>query len=165
MYGEVTLQENLTIGEGETLTIPEGSSLTVPDGKTLTNNGTVTVEEGGTLTNNGSLDCNHHTGGTATCTEKAKCDLCGAEYGDFLPHSLTKTEAKAPTCTVVGNEAYWTCGNCGKYFSDGKIPGLLAQSIMIGTMRFTHGAMTEAPVLLPVPAKTTALIRKKPRQR
>ena len=108
VYGEVTLQENLTIGEGETLTIPEGSSLTVPDGKTLTNNGTVTVEEGGTLTNNGSLDCNHHTGGTATCTEKAKCDLCGAEYGDFLPHSLTKTEAKAPTCTVVGNEAYWT---------------------------------------------------------
>ena len=119
VYGFVTLQDDLTIGAGETLTIGDGASLTVPDGKTLTNNGTVTVEEGGTLTNNGSLDCNHHTGGTATCTEKAKCDLCGAEYGDFLPHSLTKTEAKAPTCTVVGNEAYWTCGNCGKYFSDG----------------------------------------------
>lgn len=119
VYGSVTLQDDLTIGAGETLTIGDGASLTVPDGKTLTNNGTVTVEEGGTLTNNGSLDCNHHTGGTATCTEKAKCDLCGAEYGDFLPHSLTKTEAKAPTCTVLGNEAYWTCGNCGKYFSDG----------------------------------------------
>lgn len=119
VYGTVALQNDLTIGAGESLTIGDGASLTVPDGKTLTNNGTVTVEEGGTLTNNGSLDCNHHTGGTATCTEKAKCDLCGAEYGDFLPHSLTKTEAKAPTCTVVGNEAYWTCGNCGKYFSDG----------------------------------------------
>ncbi len=119
VYGTVELQNDLTIGAGESLTIGDGASLTVPDGKTLTNNGTVTVEEGGTLTNNGSLDCNHHTGGTATCTEKAKCDLCGAEYGDFLPHSLTKTEAKAPTCTVVGNEAYWTCGNCGKYFSDG----------------------------------------------
>lgn len=119
VYGSVTLQDDLTIGAGETLTIGDGASLTVPDGKTLTNNGTVTVEEGGALTNNGSLDCNHHTGGTATCTEKAKCDLCGAEYGDFLPHSLTKTEAKAPTCTVLGNEAYWTCGNCGKYFSDG----------------------------------------------
>lgn len=118
VYGTVELQNDLTIGAGESLTIGDGASLTVPDGKTLTNNGTVTVEEGGTLTNNGSLDCNHHTGGTATCTEKAKCDLCGAEYGDFLPHSLTKTEAKAPTCTVVGNEAYWTCGNCGKYFSD-----------------------------------------------
>ena len=111
VYGSVTLQDDLEIKSGETLTIGDGASLTVPDGKTLTNNGTVTVEEGGT--------CNHHTGGTATCTEKAKCDLCGAEYGDFLPHSLTKTEAKAPTCTVVGNEAYWTCGNCGKYFSDG----------------------------------------------
>ena len=118
VYGSVTLQDDLTIGEGETLTIGDGASLTVPEGTTLTNNGTVTVEEGGTLTNNGSLVCNHHFGGTATCTEKATCDLCGAEYGDFLPHSLTKTEAKAPTCTGAGNEAYWTCGSCGKYFSD-----------------------------------------------
>ena len=118
VYGDVTLQENITIGEGESLTIGDGASLTVPEGTTLTNNGTVTTEEGGTLTNNGSLVCNHHFGGTATCTEKATCDLCGAEYGDFLPHSLTKTEAKAPTCTGAGNEAYWTCGSCGKYFSD-----------------------------------------------
>ena len=35
-------------------------------------------------------------------------------------HTLTKTEAKAPTCTEAGNEAYWTCGTCGKYFSDGE---------------------------------------------
>ena len=118
VYGDVTLQENITINEGESLTIGDGASLTVPEGTTLTNNGTVTTEEGGTLTHNGSLVCNHHFGGTATCTEKAKCDLCGAEYGDFLPHSLTKTEAKAPTCTGAGNEAYWTCGSCGKYFSD-----------------------------------------------
>ena len=118
VYGDVTLQEDLEIAEGETLTIGEDASLTVPEGTTLTNNGTVTTEEGGILTNNGSLVCNHHFGGTATCTEKATCDLCGAEYGDFLPHSLTKTEAKAPTCTGAGNEAYWTCGSCGKYFSD-----------------------------------------------
>ena len=118
VYGSVTLQDDLTIGAGETLTIGDGASLTVPEGTTLTNNGTVTTEEGGTLTYIGSLVCNHHFGGTATCTEKATCDLCGAEYGDFLPHSLTKTEAKAPTCTGAGNEAYWTCGSCGKYFSD-----------------------------------------------
>ncbi len=124
VYGKVELQEDLEIGTDETLTIGEDASLTVPEGTTLTNNGTitnngtVTVEEGGALTNQGNLDCNHHTGGTATCTEKAKCDLCGAEYGDFLPHTLTKTEAKAPTCTQAGNEAYWTCENCGTYFSD-----------------------------------------------
>ena len=54
VYGEVTLQENLTIGEGETLTIGKDASLTVPDGKTLTNKGTVT--NSGTLTNNGTIN-------------------------------------------------------------------------------------------------------------
>ncbi len=43
VYGSVTLQEDLTIGEGESLTIPEGSSLTVPEEKTIT------VESGGNL--------------------------------------------------------------------------------------------------------------------
>ena len=52
VYGNVTLQENLEIGNDETLTIGKDASLTVPDGKTLTNNGTVTTEEGGTLTGN-----------------------------------------------------------------------------------------------------------------
>ena len=49
VYGDVTLQEDLEIGEGESLTIPEDASLTVPDGKTLTNNGTINVESGGRL--------------------------------------------------------------------------------------------------------------------
>ena len=33
-------------------------------------------------------------------------------------HNLTKTEEKAPTCTAEGNTEYWTCGTCGKHFSD-----------------------------------------------
>ena len=49
VYGDVTLQENLEIGEGETLTIGEDTSLTVPDGVTLTNSGTIIVEAGGKL--------------------------------------------------------------------------------------------------------------------
>ena len=49
VYGNVTLDESLTIDQGETLTIPEGASLTVPNGKTLTNNGTINVESGGNL--------------------------------------------------------------------------------------------------------------------
>ncbi|OUP53099.1 hypothetical protein B5F17_05875 [Butyricicoccus pullicaecorum] len=48
VYGDVTLQEDITIGEGESLTIPDGSSLN-SNGK-LTNNGTINVESGGTLT-------------------------------------------------------------------------------------------------------------------
>ena len=39
VYGNVTLQEDLTIGEDESLNIPDGSSLNISDGKTLTVNG------------------------------------------------------------------------------------------------------------------------------
>lgn len=33
-----------------------------------------------------------HTGGVATCNEKAKCDQCGEEYGEFNPENHTSTE-------------------------------------------------------------------------
>ena len=59
-----------------------------------------------------------HTGGTATCTAKAVCETCDQLYGELGAHKLTKTDAKAATCTEAGNEAYWTCSGCGKYFSD-----------------------------------------------
>ena len=59
-----------------------------------------------------------HTGGTATCSAKAVCEVCGQAYGGFAAHSLTKTETKEATCTEAGNSAYWTCNVCGKYFSD-----------------------------------------------
>lgn len=54
VYGDATLQENLTIGEGERLDIPSGASLTIDSGATLTNEGTVT--NSGTLTNNGKIE-------------------------------------------------------------------------------------------------------------
>ena len=83
-----------------------------------------------------------HSGGTATCTEKAKCAVCGAEYGDALGHDFTtswthddnehwkqcsRCDAKddvsphtwdsgtvttAPTCTKAGEETY-SCTKCG----------------------------------------------------
>ena len=56
VYGNVTLQEDLEIGKGETLTIGKDAGLTVPDGKTLTNNGTVTTTGSGSLTNNGTIN-------------------------------------------------------------------------------------------------------------
>lgn len=50
VYGSVTLQEDLEIGEGESLTIPEGSILIIPDDKTLTvNGGTLTGDVMGTV--------------------------------------------------------------------------------------------------------------------
>lgn len=82
------------------------------------------------------------SGGTATCTEKAKCAVCGAEYGDVLGHDFTTswthddnehwkqcsrcdkkddvgphtwdngTITTAPTCTKAGEETY-SCTKCG----------------------------------------------------
>lgn len=34
------------------------------------------------------------------------------------PHTLTKTEAKEASCTEAGNSEYWSCSECGKFFSD-----------------------------------------------
>jgi hypothetical protein len=82
-----------------------------------------------------------HSGGTATCTQKAKCKDCGAEYGDVLGHDFTTswthddnmhwkqcsrcdekddvgphtwdngTITTAPTCTKAGKKTY-TCTVC-----------------------------------------------------
>ena len=62
-----------------------------------------------------------HMGGTATCTEKAVCDICGEEYGEVNAAShtnLVKTEDKAATHMTEGNIEYWYCDGCDKYFSD-----------------------------------------------
>ena len=55
------------------------------------------------------------TGGTATCTAKAVCEVCGGEYGEKDPdnHALVHPRAKAPTCTEIGWDAYDLCVRCG----------------------------------------------------
>ena len=53
-----------------------------------------------------------HTGGEATCTQKATCTRCNQEYGDPLGHDLVHHEAKVATCTAVGWAAYDTCTRC-----------------------------------------------------
>ena len=60
-------------------------------------------------------------GGTATCTHKAVCTVCGGEYGELDPKNHTNLKhfpAKAATKTTEGNIEYWYCEGCGKYFSD-----------------------------------------------
>ena len=62
-----------------------------------------------------------HTGGTATCTEKAKCEVCGTAYGEINANNhtdLKHIKAKAATKNAEGNIEYWYCEDCGKYFSD-----------------------------------------------
>lgn len=89
----------------------------------------------------------YHTGGTATCTAKASCTVCGLSYGEKLPHTpgpeasekepqrctecgiilapaldhahrLVFTEKKDPDCIEEGHEAYYTCEDCGRIFKD-----------------------------------------------
>ena len=62
-------------------------------------------------------DC---SGGKATCTEKAVCEVCGKAYGkpDSNNHTdLKHIDAKAATKTAEGNIEYWYCGGCDKYYS------------------------------------------------
>ena len=62
-----------------------------------------------------------HIGGKATCKDKAKCEVCGAEYGELDPKNHTGLKhfpAKAATKTTEGNIEYWYCDGCGKYYSD-----------------------------------------------
>ena len=58
-----------------------------------------------------------HSGGKATCTEKAKCEICGAEYGEMKPHSYAHIKASeylksAATCTAKA-VYYTSCTECG----------------------------------------------------
>ena len=82
--------------------------ITVTDKAGNTAEMTVTVNDG-------------HTGGTATCTEKAVCEVCGKAYGELDPNSHTDLKhipAKAATGEAEGNIEYWYCEGCGKYYSD-----------------------------------------------
>lgn len=83
--GNLSVNGNVTIADDMTLTIPKETSITVPAGKTFTNHGTIQVD--GTFTTNGTIICTRHTGGKATSTAKAKCVICGEEYGELAPSS------------------------------------------------------------------------------
>ena len=69
-----------------------------------------------------AVETQNCSGGTATCTAKAKCADCGAEYGNTNPNhhgdKLKHVVAKDATTREEGNIEYWHCEACGKYFSD-----------------------------------------------
>ena len=58
-----------------------------------------------------------------TISLSCKSSLKKSDFGDKADlvsytnqHLLTKTAAKAATCSESGNKEYWTCEHCGKYF-------------------------------------------------
>ena len=61
-----------------------------------------------------------HEGGTATCVQKAVCDVCHEEYGDYGEHSYSAV-VTAPTCTKEGYTTY-TCTVCQKSYAADTVP-------------------------------------------
>lgn len=160
VIGNATLLGNTTLDDGKTLVIPEGASLSVGAGNTFTNNGTVTVE-GDFSTEGGTLFCNSHSGGTATCTAQAVCDVCQTSYGDLNPANHTALQhvaAKAATTEAEGNIEYWYCADCGKYYSDAAAAKEItrAKTVTAKLMPESTATPTPAPTAAPTTAPTAA---------
>ena len=127
-------------------------TVTVNDGHTYgewTSNGDGTHTRRCTVdgcTGSETKDC---SGGTATCTEKAKCSACGAEYGDLSPAhhaNLVNVPAKAATTSAEGNIEYWHCGGCGKYYKDAAAQDEIKQEDTVIAKRRVYYAPSLYPV-------------------
>lgn len=62
-----------------------------------------------------------HSGGEATCTEKAKCEICGAEYGEPLGHNYVVIKIVEPD---YRNEGYsvFECTRCKDSYIGNRVP-------------------------------------------
>ena len=128
-------------------------TVTVNDGHTYgewTSNGDGTHTRQCTVdgcTGSETKDC---SGGTATCTEKAKCSVCGVGYGDLNPAhhaaNLVNVPAKAATTSAEGNIEYWHCGGCGKYYKDAAAQDEIKQEDTVIAKRRVYYAPSLYPV-------------------
>lgn len=62
-----------------------------------------------------------HTGGTATCIDKAECEVCHEKYGepDANHHiGIEAVDAVPATAASTGTVAHWRCTACGRLFAD-----------------------------------------------
>lgn len=74
-----------------------------------------------------------HTGGTATCTALAVCDICGHTYGDLLPHDYRWVIDQEATTEAAGLK-HEECTACGDKRSEGtEIPKLPRHSSSVST--------------------------------
>ena len=91
-----------------------------------------------------AVETQNCSGGTATCTAKAKCADCGAEYGDTNPKhhgdKLKHVVAKDATTSEEGNIEYWYCEACEKYFSDADAKNEITQAQTVIPKRQSSGS-------------------------
>ena len=125
VYGEVTLQDELSIESGETLNIPEGSSLDCNNN--LTNNGTILLESGGTLSGGTTLttptitthpqaqEVTEGQGATFTVEASAgsetptyqwqqKTAASGSDWTDISQETSTSYTISSTTTSMSGNQ-------------------------------------------------------------
>ena len=99
-------------------------TVTVNDGHTYgewVSNGDGTHTRQCTVDGCNGLETKDCSGGKATCTEKAVCEVCDKSYGELDPKNHTDLKhfpAKAATEDAEGNIEYWYCEGCNKYYSD-----------------------------------------------
>ena len=143
----VTYQPGEGSGSMDAVKIPCGSKLKLPKngfsapkgmdfagweigGKTYEAGDSLTVNEDITVT---ALWKTHkHSGGKATCMQKAVCKTCGKSYGKLGSHSLSFAEALDATCEAPGSLAHQTCVYCGECYVDGAV--VSADSVYIAPL-------------------------------
>ena len=104
------------------------TSITIPDSVTSIGNyafsncrslTSITISDSVTsIGNDAFYGCSNLKTISLSCKSSLKrSDFGGqADLVSYTSHTLTKTEAKAATCTEDGNKEYWTCEYCKKYF-------------------------------------------------
>ena len=76
-----------------------------------------------------------HVGGTATCTERAKCEICDAEYGVLAAHTFGAWVEETPAnCSVQGTKGHKDCTVCRKHV-------LTAYGTVLMPFRPLHGTV------------------------
>ena len=125
VYGSVTLQEDLEIGEGESLTIPQGSTLNTNGN--LTNNGTI-VNTGGTL--------NGEPGGTIVSAPTITTES--------LPEG-TVGQPYTATLEATGNNIAWSSSDLPTWLTLDASTGVITGTpTTAGTYNFTVKAENSA---------------------
>lgn len=145
VYGSVTLQENLTIGEGESLTIPDGASLTIGDGATLT-------VDGGELTGE-----NIPTEGVVYKVTEVKLDK------DSLSLEVGGTETLTATITpdnATNKNVTWESSNTSvaTVDADGKVTAVSAGTATI-TVTTADGGFTDTCTVTVNPVQYTVTVQ------